>query len=187
MLCICSLFLKYRKLSRIFLENFKNLILTIFVPVTVIENICFYPILINFILFHQMAYQLIWVANTGALTVVLSLWQRDHNHMDSYRMSTMDVPESPSASDARVFVRSGVTTYTFMKNDGIQYHQLSSFSPESMRLRSLRQSERTTMRDPVQHKRWTYPCYRAVNTKHKQDGCAVGVRYTIQIFCKSDK
>ena len=38
---------------------------------------------------------------------------------------------------------------------------------ESMRLRSLRQSERTTARDPVQHKRWTYPCYRAVNTEHK--------------------
>ena len=39
---------------------------------------------------------------------------------------------------------------------------------ESMRLRSLRQSERTTVRDPVQHKRWTYPCYRAVNTEHQQ-------------------
>ena len=42
MLCICSLFLKYRKLSRIFLENFQNSILTIFVPLTIIENICFY-------------------------------------------------------------------------------------------------------------------------------------------------
>ena len=59
MLCICSLFLKYRKLSRIFLENFKNSILTIFVPLTIIENIGFCPHLINFILFCQMAYQLI--------------------------------------------------------------------------------------------------------------------------------
>ena len=41
MLCICSLFLKYRKLSRIFLENFKNSILRIFVPLSIIENICF--------------------------------------------------------------------------------------------------------------------------------------------------
>ena len=43
------------------------------------------------------------------------------------------------------------------------------YSPDvSMRLRSLRQSERTTARDPVQHKRWTYPCYMAVNTEHQQ-------------------
>ena len=61
--CICLLFLKYRKLSRIFLENLKNTILTIFVPLSIIENICFYPTLINLILFHQMAYQLIWDAN----------------------------------------------------------------------------------------------------------------------------
>ena len=63
MLCISSLFVKYRKLSRIFLENFKNSILTIFVPLTIIENIGSYPTLINFILFRQMAYQLICVAN----------------------------------------------------------------------------------------------------------------------------
>ena len=36
------------------------------------------------------------------------------------------------------------------------------------RLRFLRQSERTTATSPVQHKRWTYPCYRAVNTEHQQ-------------------
>ena len=42
---------------------------------------------------------------------------------------------------------------------------------ESMRLRSLHQSERTTARDPVQHKRWTYPCYRVVQygTSAKMD------------------
>ena len=39
---------------------------------------------------------------------------------------------------------------------------------KSLRLRFLRQSERTTARDSVQHKRWTYPCYRAVNTEHQQ-------------------
>ena len=39
---------------------------------------------------------------------------------------------------------------------------------ESMRLRSLRESERITARDPIQHKRWTYPCYRSVNTEHQQ-------------------
>ena len=30
--------------------------------------------------------------------------------------------------------------------------------------RSLRQSERNTARDLIQHRIWTYPCYRAVNT-----------------------
>ena len=39
---------------------------------------------------------------------------------------------------------------------------------ESIRLRSLRQNERTTARGPVLHKRWTYPCYRAVNMEHQQ-------------------
>ena len=39
---------------------------------------------------------------------------------------------------------------------------------ESMRLPSLRQSERTSASDPVQHKRWTYPCYRVVSTEHQQ-------------------
>ena len=39
---------------------------------------------------------------------------------------------------------------------------------ESMRLRSLCQSERTTARDAVQHKKWTYPCYRVVNMEHQQ-------------------
>ena len=35
---------------------------------------------------------------------------------------------------------------------------------ESIQLRSLRQSETTTVRDPVQHMRWTYPC----NCEHQQ-------------------
>ena len=39
---------------------------------------------------------------------------------------------------------------------------------ESMQLWSLHQSERTTARDPVQHKRWTYPCHKAVNTEYQQ-------------------
>ena len=63
---------------------------------------------------------------------------------------------------------SGVTACIVMKNDAVLYHQVSSFSSESMRLQSLDQSERTTTRDPVQHKRWTYLCYRTVNTEHQQ-------------------
>ena len=39
---------------------------------------------------------------------------------------------------------------------------------ESMRLRALRQREITTAKDTVQCNRWTYPCYRVVNTKYQQ-------------------
>ena len=38
---------------------------------------------------------------------------------------------------------SGVTPCIVMKNDGVLYYQASSFCPESMRLRSLRQSRGT--------------------------------------------
>ena len=54
MLCICSLFLKYRKLSRIFLENLNNSILTVFVPLT--------------------TYQLIWVANRPCLHLMATVY-----------------------------------------------------------------------------------------------------------------
>ena len=61
----------------------------------------------------------------------------------------------------------------------------SPFSPdESMQLWSLRQNKRITARDPVQHKRWTYLCYRAVNMEHQQNGCADGVRRLPNIWQK---
>ena len=197
--------------------------------------------------------------------------------MDSYWMSTVNVPESANASGAEVCNScSGVTPCIVMKNDGVLYHQVLSFSPEhwtkvvlqehaavgrglssvlevqhgavpphqchtpqwsppssgdqdktttlgtelhhsswqckewhrcchgplellvmgdsgtatvltryeSMRLRSLLQIERTTARDPVQHKRWTYLCYRAANTVHQQRGCAHGVRRLPNIWQK---
>ena len=51
---------------------------------------------------------------------------------------------------------SGVTPCIVVKN--IVEFSTSVFSRESMLLRSLRQSEKTNARDPVQHKRWTYSC-----------------------------
>ena len=90
-------------------------------------------------------------------------WTRNPLEMyGSYRVSTVDVPEFPIANCAR-----GVTPCIVMKNDGV-LHQVSTFSPESMRLWSLCQSERTTARDLVQHKRLTYPCSWALNTEHQQ-------------------
>ena len=43
----------------------------------------------------------------------------------------------------------GVTPCIIMKDGEVLYHQVSSFSPESMRSRSLRQSERNTASDSV--------------------------------------
>ena len=86
-----------------------------------------------------------------------------------HRVGTVDVPESTHCQRTRgPWQSSSVTPWIVMKNDGVLYHQVSSFSPESMRLRSLRESEITTARDPVQQKRWTHPYYRAVKTEHQQ-------------------
>ena len=57
-----------------------------------------------------------------------------------------------------------------------------------VRLRSLRQSERTTARNPVQHKRWTYPSYRVVNTEHEQRWtrwwCATSSKHLTKVINK---
>ena len=42
---------------------------------------------------------------------------------------------------------------------------------ESTWFLSLCQSERTTARDPVQHMRWTYPCYKVVNIRIRISLC----------------
>ena len=65
-----------------------------------------------------------------------------------------------------------ISHYQRSKSNGVSWRMLgvnevSSFSPESMRFRSLRQSERITAREPVQHNRCTYMCYRAMNTEHQ--------------------
>ena len=70
---------------------------------------------------------------------------------------------------------SGVTTYIVMKNDGALYYQVRRFLLSAIRLRSICQSVWTIARDPVQHKRWTYPCYRASIRNINKDGCADGV------------
>ena len=50
----------------------------------------------------------------------------------------LPLPEAQEVRDSSV-----VTPCIVMKNDGVLYHQVSLFSPESVRLKSLRQSERT--------------------------------------------
>ena len=74
----------------------------------------------------------------------------------------------PLPAAQEVHDSNSVIPCTVTKNDETLYHQMSSFSPKSMRLRSLRQTERTTARDSVHHKRWTYPFYRAVHMEHQQ-------------------
>ena len=96
-----------------------------------------------------------------SLAVVLLLWWRDHNRMDSYWVSMVNVSQPPIASGTR-----SLTAAVWLLE--LLWRMMRFCTTKSMWLRSLRQSERTTVRDPVQHKRWTYPCYRTVNMEHQQ-------------------
>ena len=75
-------------------------------------------------------------------------------------------PAAQEVRDSR-----GVTPCIVMMNAGVLCHQVSSLSPESMRLRSLRKSERTTKRGPVQHKR----CIRLVHN-------SVAILFRVLVF-----
>ena len=61
-------------------------------------------------------------------------------------------------------------------NDVVQYHQVSSFSPESMRLQSLHQSDRTIVGDRYNT--------RYIGLNIKKDAHAVGVRRLPNIWQK---
>ena len=83
----------------------------------------------------------------GSLAVALSLWRRDHNRMDS------------GENDDTQFIHDNARSHTAAVTDLLrlwQWEILELTRYESMRLRSLRLSERTTARDTVQHKRWIY-------------------------------
>ena len=66
----------------------------------------------------------------GPSGVVLSLWRRDRNRMDSYRVSTVDVLEYPMSVAQEVHDSSGVTPCILMNNDEVLYYEVSSFSPD---------------------------------------------------------
>ena len=97
------------------------------------------------------------------LTWLHSQGYRDHNRMTQEKTTTFGSPEPPHSS------------WQCKESHHCCHRPLAPLAMgdtgtstiltlyESMWLRSLRQSERTTMR-----KRWTYPCYRAVNTERQQ-------------------
>ena len=126
------------------------------------------------------------LCSTRSFAVVLSLWRIAQNRMDSYRVNTVDVPVShPCHRRKKSVTAADVWLLAMpMKNDGVLYHQVSSFSSVSMRLRSLLQGERTTARDPVKHKRWIYSCNRAAIRNINKDGRADGVRCLPNIWLK---
>ena len=64
-------------------------------------------------------------------------------HIEWVRCMFKNLP-LPAAHD-----KSAVIPCIVIKNDGVLYHQVSLFSPESMRLRSLRQCERTIVWYPA--------------------------------------
>ena len=78
---------------------------------------------------------------------------------------------------------SGVTLCIVMKNVGVLYHQVPSFSPEFMRLRSLRQ-----LKEPLQWTRYSVrdELIRAIALSIRtidKDGRADGV-HRLQTFAK---
>ena len=89
----------------------------------------------------------------GSLAVVLSLWRRNLNCMNSSVNYGGCSRISHCQRRKRSVTAAVVVPCIAMKNDSVLYHQVSSFSPKSMHLQSLRQSERTTVRDLVQYKR----------------------------------
>ena len=80
-----------------------------------------------------------------------------------WMLRNLPLPAVQEVSDS-----SGVAPCIVMKNDEVLFYQMMSCPPESMQLWSLPQTRRTTARDLIQHKRWTCPCYRAVNTEPQQ-------------------
>ena len=116
--------------------------------------------------------------------MVLSLCRRDRNRMDSRENDNTWWYRTPSLfiTVQRVTPLLSRTSWQLAIGDSGTSTVLTRY--ESMRLWSLRQSERTIARDSVQDKRWTYPCHRAVNMEHNKDGCADGVRRLTNIWKK---
>jgi len=66
-----------------------------------------------------------------SLAVVLSFWRKDHNRMDSYRVSMAVVPVSPIASSkGDPWQRWQYEPLHCQKDDGIRCQQVLSLSPE---------------------------------------------------------
>ena len=105
--------------------------------------------------------------------------------MDSYRVSTVDVLESHIASSAR-------GPWQQQRCDSLHCHEewwgsvqpIVVFSRVHEITISSPKWKRTNTTEMVQHKRWTYPYYRAVNTEHQQNGRADGVRRLQNIWQK---
>ena len=103
---------------------------------------------------------------TGSLAQILSLWRKDRDRMDSHRASTMDVSEFPIANSSRDpwqqrcdslycheewwgSVPPSVVVFSWV-------HAITISSPKW----------KNHWQGPGTHNRWTYPCYREVNTEH---------------------
>ena len=125
--------------------------------------------------------QVLIVLRKCALYIVLS----DVHCADGKRCLLLHVPAAPPSSSAQEKTRTLRCTEphhsSWQCNESHRCCCLGPLAPlsmegsetftvltryDSMRLRSLRQSARTTARDSVQHKRWTCTYYRTVITEH---------------------
>ena len=95
------------------------------------------------------------VCCTESLVVFFSFWRRDCNRMDS------------GENDDTWWYRTPSFFITMQTVTPLQWEILkhAPYSPDMSPCEIyLRQSERTTAKGPIQHNRWTYQCYREVNT-----------------------
>ena len=146
---------------------------------------CHIPLVYPSLLMCHIDRPIAWISSslvfTGSLAVVLSLWRSDRNSMDSEEKMTLGGTELHHSSwqykESHRCCSHGHLAPLAME-DSWTSTVLTRY--KSMRLKSLRKSERTTARNPLQHKRWTYPCYRPVNAEHQQRWthwwCTIGKR-----------
>ena len=119
---------------------------------------------------------------TGSLAVVLSFWRRDRNLMDSWEDDDTSWYRTPSFFMIMQGVTPPLSWTSCTAGNSETFTVLNRY--ESKRLVSLRQSERTTVRDLVQQKKWIYPCYRAVNMELSTKMAALMVYDALQTFGK---
>ena len=112
--------------------------------------------------------------------MVLSLWRKDRNRIDSYRVSTVDVPESYIAAVKEVReYSSGVTPCIVMKNNGILYYQVSSFSLERWTIIFLLNYSPSSRKSPFSSK-WLYLRLSSVFIKPNKNGRGDRVALTLR-------
>ena len=101
--------------------------------------------------------------------MVLSLWRRDRNRKESRRKRRLLVVRNP------IILLDNARSHTAAVTDLLYRWKWDSGTSTVLTLMNAcdydlfaKVIKKTTARDPVQHKRLTYPCFKAANTEHQK-------------------